>query len=218
MIPVPRAHDPLSADWITLLLLGCLVMLVVIHRTAPRMWRVLSQGNFRMRLGRQLMREDIDLQDRNYLGLLLVAIAIIGLFVWQYSVQRLDGSSPTYPTLVGLVAVVIIAQALIPRLSAALLRMDAGALEYVYTGTLITSLLGLLLIPVVALAAYQVEWRPALFVIGAVLLSTALLYRWIRGAWIGMNGGVKAGYIFLYFCAAEIVPFLLVFHTLRQAH
>ena len=60
MIPAPRPHDPLAADWITALFLVCLVVLTIINHAAPRTWRILLHAAFRMRLGRQTLREDVE--------------------------------------------------------------------------------------------------------------------------------------------------------------
>ncbi len=215
MIPVPRTHDPLGADWVTGLFLLCFVVLAIINRAAPRTWRILGQAAFRMRLGRQTLREDVDLQDRNFLGLLLVAVAVIALFCWQV----LAGANTTtgYGQLVGVAAGVLVAQGLLLRLLASLVRTDAGTNEYVHTGTLLFALMGVLLLPIVILIAYHEPWRNPLQVAGLALLAITVFYRWVRGAWIGLGEGVPAGYIILYFCAAEIVPVLLAYHALRQS-
>lgn len=216
MIPVPRPHDPLAADWITALFLGCLLVLAIINHAAPRTWRVLLHSAFRMRLGRQTLREDVDLQDRNFIGLLLVAVAVIALFGWQAVAGGGTHQAPTYLLLVGVVAGVFVAQGLLPRLLAGLLRVDAGSSEYLYTGSLLYALLGMVLLPVVVLATYNSEWRGALILAGSAVLAITVLYRWVRGVWIGLGEGVSPGYIFLYLCAAEIMPVLLAIHALRQ--
>ena len=82
----PLMGDALGSEWTTVLLLGVLAVLAWTNRTAARKWRVLARGLFRMRLGRQLMREEIDLQDRSLLVLLGVSVLVLGLFGWQAGV------------------------------------------------------------------------------------------------------------------------------------
>lgn len=217
MIPAPRPHDPLAADWITALFLTCLLVLAIINHAAPRTWRLLLHAAFRMRLGRQTLREDVDLQDRNFLGLLLVAVAVIALFTWQAIAGSGASGSPPYLMLTGIVAGVFVAQGLLPRMLAGLLRVDAGSSEYLYTGSLLYALLGMMLLPVVILSTYHTEWRGALILTGSALLAVTVLYRWVRGAWIGLGEGVSLGYIILYLCAAEILPVLLAIHAFRQS-
>ena len=215
MEPSLRAHDPLAQDWVTGALLLALIVLAAINRNAPRKWRMLLQAGFRMRMGRQTLREEMDVQDRNFLGLVVIGIAILALFAWQ-AVHILGfGAATTYPALLGLLVGVIVAQGILTRILAGLARTEAGATEYLYTGSLLFTLLGLLMQPLVALIAFRAEWRWPLVVCGCALTVIALLYRWVRGVWIGLGEGIPARYIILYFCAAEAAPLLLAIHALR---
>jgi hypothetical protein len=215
MLPVPRTHDPLAAGWVTGLFLLCLLVLAVVNRTAPRTWRILFQAAFSMRLSKQTMREDVDLQDRNFLGLLLVSVIAIGMFVWQVAARGAGVGPAPYPLFVGSVLAVLLVQGLLPRMVSVLIKADAGANEFLYTGSLLYAWLGLLLLPVTMLAAYHPEWHVWLVRTGAVFVLLTLLYRWVRGAWIGFGEGGFPGYIILYLCAAEIVPALLLVQALR---
>jgi hypothetical protein len=68
------------------------------------------------------------------------------------------------------------------------------------------------LIPVTVVIAYphQFEWRNGLILAGLVLVAAAVVFRWIRAFVIGWGEGVSTRYIFLYLCAAEILPFALL--------
>ncbi|HRH68057.1 MAG: DUF4271 domain-containing protein [Flavobacteriales bacterium] len=209
-----RATDPLSAEWVTVVLLVVVFLMALINMSSPRKWRLLGQSMFRMRLGRQALREEMDLQDRAFLGLLLVATGVLALFGWQALTVR--GIAPVFPSLVGLVAGIILAHYLVLRTVGALTRASAGLEEYLYTGFLIFILTGMVMLPLVVLIAYRTAWRPGLILAGVVMLVLLLLYRWLRGAWIGMGEGVPLRYIILYFCAAELLPVLLVIDHWRS--
>ncbi len=96
------------------------------------------------------------------------------------------------------------------------MRVSAGVEEYLYTGFLIFILTGMAMLPLVVLIAYRSAWRPGLILAGVVVLVLLLLYRWLRGAWIGMGEGVPLRYIILYFCAAELLPVLLAIDHWRR--
>jgi hypothetical protein len=209
-----RPVDPLSAEWVTLVLLVVLVLMALINMSSPRKWRLLGQSMFRLRLGRQALREEMDLQDRAFLGLLLVGTTVLALFAWQ--VLTLLGMVAAFPALVLAVAGIVLAHYLLLRTVGALLRTSPGIEEYLYTGFLIFILAGVLLLPLVVFMAYQASWRPWALVAGVVLLAVLLLYRWFRGAWIGMGEGIPLRYIILYFCAAEILPVLMAIHHWRS--
>ncbi|HPF90480.1 MAG TPA: DUF4271 domain-containing protein [Flavobacteriales bacterium] len=208
-----RSTDLLSAEWVTFLLLLLLTLMAVIQFGSPRKWRSLGRSMFSMRLGRQALREEMDLQDRSFLGLLFIGGALLALFAWQALV--LHGWTGTYATLLGLVLVVVLGHYVLLRLLGAMLRIDAGMQEYIYTGFLLFILAGPVLLPLVVGIAYRPEWRSGTVAVGVVLLGLLLVYRWLRGVWIGLGEGVPLRYIILYFCAAELMPVLLAVHAWR---
>jgi len=211
----PRAVDPLSAEWVMLILLAVCVLLAATNFSSPRKWRLLSQAMFRMRLGRQALREEVDLQDRTLIGLLLAAAGVSALFAWQ-SMSVGGGTVPAYLVLLGLVAGTVIVQSLLLSVIGALLHVDHGLGEYLYTGLLLFVLLGAALLPLTVLIAYHAEWRQGALAVGGVAIGLLLLYRWVRGAWIGVGEGVPIRYIFLYLCTAEILPVLLLLKASRH--
>jgi hypothetical protein len=212
-----RAHDALAADWVAALLASCLLVLATISIGSPRKWRLLRQAAFRMRIGRQALRDETDLGDRSILGLLTVAVISMGLFLWQCAALYRPDLQATFGLVVAGVAAVLLAQGIALRLSSLLAGADGGTREHLFTGTLLHTATGLALLPIAVLMAYQVSWRPALTAAGLGLLALAAAFRWLRGAWIGAGEGVSPRYIILYLCAAELLPFLLAWHALRQS-
>ncbi|MBK9177722.1 MAG: DUF4271 domain-containing protein [Flavobacteriales bacterium] len=211
-----RAVNPMAAEWATGVFLSCLLILATVNIGSPRKWRVLRQAAFRMRMARQILRDEVDTGDRNVIGLLAVATASLSMLIWQSAVHRAAGDAPSYLSVFMAVALALLAQAVILRLCAFLFRADGGITEYLYTGTLLYSAMGIAVLPLVVLTAYWPEWRPWLFPIGLALLALSLLYRWVRGAWIGLGEGVPLRYILLYLCGAEILPLCLLFAALRH--
>lgn len=198
------------------MVLFVLVVIAITNVSSPRKWRLLAQATFRMRLGRSTLREEIDLRDRTLVGLLLAAVCVLGMFAWQAAVRSGMPDAPSYPVWAGLVAASVVLQSVLVITIGTLLRVDNGLVEYMYTGLLIFILAGMVLLPVVALVAFRPEWRAELLLFGKVLLLVLLVYRWVRGAWIGWGEGVPARYIIIYLCTAEIVPLLLLLDVLRQ--
>lgn len=210
-----RANDPLNAEWVTIVLVLALALLALINVSAPRKWGVLAQALFRLRLGRQVLRDEVDLRDRALWGLLLPAVSVLALFAWQLDTLWWGAVAHGYVEWLGLVVLVIGAQLL---LNAALARFidDRGVLmEHSYTGLLLHVLAGMLLFPVVALLAYRAEWRMEVGWLGVGLLGLLLLYRWFRGGWLGLSEGASGHHILLYLCAAEVLPALLLVSSLH---
>ncbi|MBL7964765.1 MAG: DUF4271 domain-containing protein [Flavobacteriales bacterium] len=211
-----RFADPLAADWVALFLLLLVIVLAWVNRVSPRYWKLLGNSLLRLRLPRQTMREEVDPQDRSMVALLLVAVAVIGLFLFQ-GMQVFTGQ-PLPPLrlagFVGGVLAVLVGQWMLVRLTGELFQVDGGLEEYLYTLLLLTMSLGLALLPLAVLFAYQPNWRPVLLIVGAGLLLLITLYRWSRGVLVGLGSGSSPGYIILYLCAAEALPAALAIRHL----
>lgn len=209
-----RAADPLNAEWVTVVLLLVILLMALIQVSSPRKWRLLGRSMFSLRLGKQALREEMDLQDRAFLGLLAIGTTLLALFGWQ--VMELQRAGSSFPSLVGVVLAVVLGHYVLLRILGNMLRIDHGMQEYVYTGFLLFILAGLLVLPLVVFIAYQPTWRSWAVAGGGLVLGLLLLYRWLRGVWIGLGEGVPLRYIILYFCAAELIPVLLVIDHWRN--
>ena len=73
----------------------------------------------------------------------------------------------------------------------------------------------MLLLPVVALVSFRVEWRVEVGWMGLGLLAGSVVYRWFRGAWLGLSEGASGHHILLYLCGAEFLPALLLVSSLH---
>lgn len=215
----PRIHDPLSADWVVLVLLAVLVQLAWTNVMSPRKWGLLLNGAFGARISRRSLREDIDLQDRSMLGLLAALMAGLGLFLHQVLVIRgiADAGPGGYVIVVALLLVMVLAQVFLLRALGWLFQGDGGLQEYTYTWVIDHLVLGAALLPVAVLVAYRPEMRSVLLPMGGVIASVIVLLRWGRAGLIGRSAGVPFRHIFLYLCAAEILPVFLVLQTLQRS-
>lgn len=209
-----RVDDPLNAEWVTALLLLVVLLMMLIQVGSPRKWRLLGRSMFSMRLGKQALREEMGLRDRAFLGLLVVGAVLLALF--GYQVMTLHGEAAPFPMVMGAIAATVLVHFVLLSALGSLLRIDDGVHEYIYTGFLLFILAGLVVLPMVVFIAYQPTWREWAVTTGGILLGLLLLYRWVRGGWIGLGEGVPVRYIILYFCAAELMPVLLVIDHLRD--
>ena len=208
-----RSIDPLNSEWVTLLLLGVVVTLAITNMSSPRKWQLLTRSLFTIRLGRQTLREEIDLQDRSLSGLILMAIAVLSLFLWQAGTVLIPTEVPSFAWLAAAVGLSLIAHGLLLRSLTTVVDTSKGISEYFATGLLLFILAGLALLPIVTLLAYGPAWRASLLSVGAIICLLLLIYRWIRGAWMGLSEGIPARYLILYLCAAEAAPVLLIAHA-----
>ena len=210
-----RHSDPFSAEWVTLVLIVVFIGAAWTNFSSFKKWKLLSEGTFRMRLGRQMMREEMDLQERGLLLLLALSALVSALFAVQ-ATAVLAGVSidlPGFGRTVLAVVAIMAGQFLLMRLLAFLFQRDGGTSEYLYTGFILLIVNALVLLPIVILIAYHPPWREQLAWAGLFLVGLMVLYRWVRAFAIGSGEAVPAWIILLYLCAAELIPMALAVRT-----
>ena len=218
-----RTTDPLAGDWILLVMLAALGMLGWINVVSPKKWRLLTRSFFSFRLGRQSLRDELDLQDRTLIGLAIMATAAVALFGYQFTVLvgHLPPGIGLWAKLFGVFLLVLAAQVSLVRLAGRLFQADGGLSEYLYTLLLLHVVLGVALLPVTASIAWPHEvttsparpdemlWRIWGLRLGAALVAVVTIFRWLRAAVLGLGEGVPLRYVLVYLCALEILPVAL---------
>ena len=208
-----RATDPLAGDWILLVMLAALGMLGWINLVSPKKWRLLTRSFFSFRLGRQSLRDELDLQDRTLIGLAVMASAVLALFAYQFAVllAHVRPGFGLWAALFGASLVLLAAQVSLVRSAVRLFEGDSGLSEYLYTLLLLHVALGIALLPVTGMTAWphHTVWRTWAIWIGFGLVALVTAYRWVRAAVLGMSEGVPLRYVLVYLCALEILPVAL---------
>ncbi len=205
-----RATDPLAGDWILLVMLAALGMLGWINLVSPKKWRLLTRSFFSFRLGRQSLRDELDLQDRTLIGLAVMASAAVALFAYQFAVVKghLPPGVGLWARIFGFTLLVLVVQVVLVRLAGGLFQVDGALAEYMYTIVLLQVVLGLCLLPISASIAWPhwMEWRTWGLWAGLGLAGLVTVLRWLRAAVLGLGEGVPLRYVFIYLCALEILP------------
>jgi Domain of unknown function (DUF4271) len=216
-----RATDPLAASWVAFILLLVVGMLGWINMVAPRKWSLLSRSFFSYRLGRQSLRDELDIQDRTLIGLVVMAFALFALFAWQLTVvnTHAEGSFGLWARYFGLGLGWLVLQVLVLRFTGVVFQGDGGLTEYLYTLLVFHVVAGILLLPITGMVAFphQLAWRGPLLWVGLGCLGLVTAFRWLRAAFVGLGEGVPLRYIFIYLCALEILPVAIVLQLARAS-
>ena len=90
--------------------------------------------------------------------------------------------------------------------------------EYLHNYNLYRKIAGMAIFPIVTIVQFiQEEYREAFLIAGGILLGIIFLVHIIRGLQVFLKEGVSIFYLFLYLCALEFLPILLVFEVfIRQ--
>jgi len=217
-----RALDPLAVDWTLAILLVSIALLGWINLVSPRKWPLILRSVFSYRLGRQSLRDELDLQDRSLISLLIMACGVSALFATQVAVLSggAENSFLLWLRMFGTVVGVVVVQVMVLRSMAVLFQGDGGITEYLYTALVFHIAAGLVLLPFTALLAYphEVGWRGWLALAAGVLLALITLFRWLRAALVGWGEGVPLRYILIYLCALEFLPVAILLEHLRTTN
>ncbi len=215
-----RAIDPLGQGWMALVLLLAVGMLAWVNLVSHRQWVVLARSFGALRLGRHRMREELDVRDRTLTGLALMSTVVIALFAYQALLMQ-GWATPQFVGFLWALLVVsgvLFAQVVVLEAVRLLPSREGGVKEYLYTVIVFHVVLGLMLLPVVALMAFppEVAWRGPVRTAGFIIVAGTIMFRWVRAVAIGLGHDAPLRYIFLYLCTLEILPAALALELVRD--
>jgi hypothetical protein len=172
---------------------------------------------------KQFVREENTLVQRVFLILTLVFAVTLPLFIMQlidfyaWNTAGIKGFT-LYIILVLFLASAYFVKIIVASFLGYVFEMDDLVKSHFYNVFLTNNMLGLVLLPVVALVAYATAiplWFLVKFGVYSIILS--YVFRTVRS--IYMNVGYKGGavyHLFLYFCTLEILPLVVLFKLLSS--
>ncbi len=217
-VAVPKS-SPLEARYsrflftVVILLFLLLVILVTLFRSIPgRVYRGFLNDNMLS----QLHREQGSIVSPPYLLFYLFFFFNAGFFLyllaWHYQIPVVGGHWPSFLALTGGLAVLFAGKHLLMKILEAVLPAKKELRLYSFTIIIFSIALGILLIPFNLLIAYgPTEAVPGVITLSLVALGLVLVFRFVRGIFIG--GRVLAANLFhflLYICTVEIAPALII--------
>ncbi|MCC7233293.1 MAG: DUF4271 domain-containing protein [Bacteroidia bacterium] len=214
--PVPRNH--IVPDWIFIVVLLVIGIYTWLRIYYSRYFGQLIRAFVNFNLANQIVRDENILIQRASVFLSFTFHVVIALLLYQISIHQgwsLGGTGTGFMRffyLLVLVTLIYAMKFLVLKLCGWLFDLDREMAVYTFIIFLVNNLLGLALIPVVILIAYN-QIIPATFLIpaGLVLASLAFLYRLVKGIQVGTGvPGYSPLYLFLYLCTLEIAPLLIL--------
>jgi len=87
--------------------------------------------------------------------------------------------------------------------------------EYLFNASLLSKVFAIALVPIIAFIPYVNLWLvPNLIKIGALMFIILYILQLIRGSRIFLQNTFSVFYMFLYFCALEILPLVILYKIL----
>lgn len=216
--PNAQPFEHLNPSWFTItliLLLGCFTWFRYFFH---RIFTQLVSAFFNATAANQIVRDESVLLQRASLVLSVLSYVLMGLFLYRIS-YHFHWQIPFFQTGILrftlfslLVALAYSFKMVAVRFLSSVFDQERPAAHYIFTLFLMVMMCGLVLLPANILLAYAPEPIPLWTMVTTfVILSLLFLYRLVKAAaiWISIPGA-SIFHLFLYFCAFEIAPLLII--------
>ena len=223
LLPVhsgPVAIIRQSTDWITILLLVCLLLFAWIQTVSHKRFAQIFKAVMQPHSVNQLEREGNLFRERITLSLGAIYYIVGSVFIFQLfnAFYTLPGEIDNLSFTALILGVLFSYQMLKSLLiyTSGIIFKTAESSRYYQLNTLIfNQITGIVIFPFAIMALY---WENTTFlIIGGIIVSLLFGYRLFRGILTGMaNKNYNLLYLFLYLCTLEILPLLLLLKVISK--
>jgi hypothetical protein len=206
------------SDWFTISLIALVGFFTWFRVLYYRIFKQLFSAFFNITTTNQIVRDESVLLQRASLVLSVISYMLMGLFVYQLSIYLrwdmgiLQGGLLRFALLSVAIAAAYSIKMISLRFLSAVFDLERPIALYIFNIFLMVMMIGLLLLPVNILLAYApAGLRYWIIAVSVGIIGLLFLYRLVRaiGIWIGIPG-FSLFYLFLYLCAFEIAPLLII--------
>ncbi len=211
LIPVERVLMRWYEPWMSLVLLGSVVVFALIKRQYPGFLQLAQWNVSNYRIARQFYEEGEYRNRQEWLIMYPVSISAIALFGYvilsEYELLSGFDGAHAYLHLVALLALVYLLKILAADLVMALASPILAVRTYIGNTLMAMHTLALPLLCISMVAALTAGWfvRPVLWA-GLILFCAAWLVRIARGVRAALDERISLNYIILYLCTLEFLP------------
>lgn len=214
----PISRPELTPGWLFPVLLLIVSVFTWLRLFYTRYFNQMLSAVFNTNLTNQLVRDENILVQRATVYLSLLFYLIASLFLYELSFRLswdLSFAGNGFPRFLFFTIVVSSVYAikfLVLKFCGWLFDLDREFSTYLFNVFITNNALGMILFPFIVIMAYNRSINPAwLFSACLIITAVAFLYRLIRGVLIGLGtAGVRLHYLFLYLCALELAPLLVL--------
>lgn len=217
--PNARPVNEFVTDWFTISLIALVGLFTWFRYFNYRMFQQLVSAFFNFTVTNQIVRDESVLLQRAALILSVISYLLAGLFLYQVSLHYgwhitwMQKGMLRFGFFAVIIATAYSVKMILLRFMSTVFDIERPVAIYIFTVFLTVTMSGLILLPVNIILAYSGPDIREYTILGAAgLLAGLFIYRLIRavGIWTGIPG---AGffYLFLYLCAFEIAPLLIIY-------
>ncbi len=216
-IPFIEKHDK---DIISVLLILSIAITGILRMTNFKYLREIFSAVIYSQEARK-MQKTVNLRNRKP-NIILNALFLFNtsIFVYQlmdfYNISTMLGDNLLLiPTVIGLILSYGIFKNLLYRFIGYVFEIENQTSEYLFFNSLHNKIFGLAILPIIMVVPYIAkDVLPILFKLGLALFILLYLLQIFRGISIILKNVASLFYLFLYLCALEIIPLIIVYHIL----
>ncbi len=194
----------------------------IIKTSFPRYFENIFSLVFRASLKQKQIREQLLQAALPSLLLNILFVLSGGLFVFfvlqHYSLLQQFSFWWLLLYSCGVVAITYLVKYLVLRFTGWVFNMKEAAATYIFIVYLVNKLMGIFLLPVLAMLAFAPAlWKPPLITAGFAIVLLFFVYRYLVSfAPVRREVKVSQFHFFIYLCAFEIAPLLLMYKVLQR--
>ena len=213
-----KPTNDVVSDWFTLSLFIIVLVFTWFRFFYYKMFKQLLSSYFNITATNQVVRDESVLLQRASLIISIISYLLGGLFLYQLSlfydwdISWLQKGIVRFALFSVVIAISYSLKMIALRFLSIVFGQERPAAMYIFNVFLMIMFAGLVLLPANMLIAYAPsELRSLIFQVSIGILGLLFLYRLVRaiGIWIGIPG-FSFLYLFLYLCAFEIAPLLII--------
>ncbi len=210
-----RKTETAGNDWFAFIFLGSLVLLAIVRTSFGKYLLNIFQSLVNFSTASRMFRERNAAMTRGSLILNIFSYIIVGLFFFQVA-QAFFTLPPIsrfwyFMIVQGAIIAIIFSKKLVYLTTGFVIENLSDTSEFLYHFDIHIKISGILLLPVVGLAA----WSPAgstyaFLVAGLTIIAILYIFLLWRGTIIFLKKQFSIFYLFLYLCTLEILPMLIL--------
>jgi hypothetical protein len=210
--PLPQPNN----EWQVLALSFSFLIIAIVRVSTKHFFRNLYSGLISRPMFRQLLRDGELIPQIGKAPLLMAYLVVVTVFIFQINsrfpfLEFKESASLTFKGLavLGILGIYEISRAFIMRMLGSVFKIKWIVLQFVTNNIFFNTISTLLVLPLLIISIYA-RTNLILYVIATVLVILFII-RMIRAIIISSELSSFSGYqIFLYLCALEILPVLVV--------
>ena len=207
-----------NPDWFSIILITLVIGFTYIKYHYDKIFKQLLNAFLSTNASNQIIREENVMVQRASIILSIIFYLAGGLFLYQlaeynkWDLMGIQHEFSRFLLFALFLAFVSPLKMIVLKILGFIFESDKLSSSYSFNIFLINNILGLLLIPIIAVFAYlPFNTGSSILYIGVTLISLAFIYRLIKGYSIWQSiGHLPALYFILYLCTLEIAPILVL--------